>query len=89
MTFLVIVLCAILIIPFVPWIFSKIADPINMAKIRRMCADEKVKVINIELFPNHYGVKCEIAGKSEYRKYKVTKGKLHLVKSKWKNTNTA
>ena len=86
MTLLWVVLAVVVILPFVPWIWGKIIDPINIRSIRKACTEEGIEIIRIQMFPNHYGVDCVEVGQKTYRKYKMKNWKIHQVKPRQKNS---
>jgi hypothetical protein len=67
------------ILPFIPWILSKIIDPRNKRIIRDECIKLGLDRIDIELWPNHYGVRGEKDGHKVYFKCRVKSRKIKWI----------
>jgi hypothetical protein len=68
-----------LVLAFLPTIFGWVLDPINARRIRAYCESAGCAIIEIQPFPNHYGVAFEKNGKKGYAKCRVSRGVI-----KWK-----
>jgi hypothetical protein len=62
----------LLFLAFLPALLSSVLDPLNTRRIRKLCAEQGVEVIEIKPWPNHYGVRYLSGGKSVYAKCVVT-----------------
>jgi hypothetical protein len=69
---------------FLPKILSLFLDPLNTKRIRTYCVEAGVTDIEVQPFPNHYGVHFKKNGRKHYAKCKVAGGKVE-----WKGPSPA
>ena len=67
-----------------PTLLMKILDPLNVRRIRAYCIEVGVTNVEIQPFPNHYGVHFTKNDRKHYAKCKVTRGKIE-----WKGPSPA
>lgn len=66
-------------IVFLPTVLAKVLDPINAKRIRAYCAEAGVTDVEIQPFPNHYGVHFRKNDRKHYAKCTVAGSRI-----KWK-----
>jgi ABC-type bacteriocin/lantibiotic exporter with double-glycine peptidase domain len=64
------------ILAFLPLLLSKLFDPLNAKRIRSNCERAGVTDIEIQAFPNHYGVHFKKNDKKHYAKCKIVRGSI-------------
>ena len=74
----------LVLMAFLPAVLAKILDPLNTRRIRAYCAEVGVTDVEIQPFPNHYGVRFRKKDSEHYAKCTVVRGKI-----KWKGTSPA
>ena len=81
MRFLPLIIVAVLfvIVMFLPLILAKVLDPLNVWRIRSRCQELGVSDVEIQVWPNHYGVTFQKDGQKHYAKC-IVKGRT----IKWK-----
>ena len=67
-----------------PLLLAKVLDPINANRIRTYCAEVGVTEVDVEPFPNHYGVHFRKNDRKHYAKCTVARGEI-----KWKGPSPA
>ena len=66
---------------FLPLLLGKVLDPLNTKRIRSYCKHAGFTDVEIQPFPNHYGVHFRQNNKKHYAKCKVVRGNVE-----WKGT---
>ena len=74
----------LVLLAFVPTLLAKILDPLNARRIRAYCFEVGVTNVEIQPFPNHYGVHFTKNDRKHYAKCKVTGGRIE-----WKGPSPA
>jgi hypothetical protein len=69
---------------FLPSLLAKVLDPLNAKRIRAYCADAGATDVEVQPFPNHYGVHFLKNDRKHYAKCTVVGGKI-----KWKGPSPA
>jgi hypothetical protein len=69
----------IALLAFLPTLLAKILDPLNARRIRAYCVEVGVTNVEIQPFPNHYGVHFTKDDRKHYAKCTVARGRI-----KWK-----
>jgi len=72
-------IAAVLALAFLPSILSRVLDPANMKLIRAHCEALGLSDIDVQAWPNHYGVSFRKNGKKHYARCRVAGGMI-----KWK-----
>lgn len=72
------------LVVFLPSLLAKVLDPINASRIRAYCAAAGATDVEIQPFPNHYGVRFRKNDRKHYAKCTVAGGKI-----KWKGPSPA
>lgn len=72
------------LLAFVPSLLAKVLDPLNARRIRAHCAEAGATDVDVEPFPNHYGVHFVKNERKHYAKCTVAGGKI-----KWKGSSPA
>jgi hypothetical protein len=67
-----------------PALLAKMLDPLNARRIRRICAEAGATDVEVEPFPNHYGVHFMKNERKHYAKCTVARGEI-----KWKGVSPA
>ena len=67
-----------------PLILGAILDPLNARRIKSYCAGAGATDVEVEPFPNHYGVHFRKNERKHYAKCRVVRGKIE-----WKGTSPA
>jgi len=70
-----IALCLVVVM-FLPTVLAKILDPLNARRIRAHCAAVGITNVEVEPFPNHYGVRFRKDDKKHYAKCAVVRGRI-------------
>lgn len=65
-----------------PLVLASVLDPLNVGRIRRYCRRIGVSEVNVEIFPNHYGVHFCKNDRKHYAKCLVKGGNI-----KWKGVS--
>jgi hypothetical protein len=78
-----VVVCLALMV-FLPLLLAKVLDPLNASRIRAYCAKAGVTDVEIQPFPNHYGVHFRKNDRKHYVKCTVSGGNI-----KWKGPSPA
>ena len=66
-----------LMVVFLPLILGALLDPLNAKRIRSYCAGVGATNVEVQPFPNHYGVHFQKNDRKHYAKCKVVRGKLN------------
>jgi len=69
---------------FSPAILARVLDPLNARRIRAYCAEVGVTDVEVQPFPNHYGVHFRKNEKKHYAKCTLARGQI-----KWKGPSPA
>jgi hypothetical protein len=67
------------VIAFLPALLARILDPLNMRVIRARCTALGLSDVEIEPFPNHYGVHFSRDGRKHYAKCVVAGGQIRWL----------
>ena len=72
------------LLTFLPAILGKVIDPLNIRRIRKYCEEVGVTDVQVQPFPNHYGVHFRKDDRKHYAKCRVTWGRVT-----WKGSSPA
>jgi hypothetical protein len=72
------------LLAFLPALLTKVLDPLNAKRIQAHCAAVGVTDVEVQPFPNHYGVHFRKDDRKHYAKCTVAGGKI-----KWKGPSPA
>ena len=64
------------ILMFLPTVLAAVLDPLNTRRIRTYCASVGATDIEIEPFPNHYGVHFRKHDRKHYARCTVVRGRI-------------
>lgn len=64
------------VLAYLPLILARFLDPFNATRIRKYCAEVGVTDVEIQPFPNHYGVHFRKNDRKHYAKCRVSWGKV-------------
>ena len=74
----------LVLMAFLPATLARILDPLNAKRIRAYCAKVGVTDVEVQPFPNHYGVRFRKNDQKHYAKCTVARGRI-----KWKGPSPA
>jgi hypothetical protein len=74
--FAIYLLALVTLLAALPTLLASVLDPHNAAIIRNYCAELGISQVTIRPFPNHYGIRFRIMGRSFYTRCRVSRGEI-------------